>query len=79
MFKDMTNRMEQDYHLFRQDLMRLWVNIEKLFANPAVEDKVPEFHELLVEEYNLTVLEYKKISGIELEPRKLGSQITSPR
>ena len=76
MFKDMTNRMEQEYHLFRQDSMRLWVNIEKLFTNPSIEDKVNEFHKLLVEEYNLTIAQYKKMSGIDLEPRKIGSQTT---
>lgn len=69
MFRDMTKRIEQDYHLFRQDLMRLWINISELFTNPSIEGKVPELNRLLVEEHNKIIKEYKKVSGNKLEPR----------
>lgn len=70
MFKEMTKRIEQDYPLFKQDFLKLWVNVSTLFTHHSIEGKVPELNTMLLEQYNNAIEEYKKLTGIELD-RKL--------
>jgi len=71
MFKDMTDRIAHDYHLFKQDHLKLWVNVSTFFTHPSIKGKTSELNEVLVEEYNKTLEEYKEISGNELEQKTL--------
>lgn len=68
-FQDINDEIKSNYSLFSQDLMRSWVEIRTLWYNPIVIEKAPQFRKALVDVYNETVERYKKITGIDLEPK----------
>jgi hypothetical protein len=64
---DINEKLQQNYSMFSQKLMKYWVDIRTNWHNPSVIEKVPKFRKVLVEEYNSVVDKYYKKTGIKLE------------
>lgn len=43
MVKEMNNRIEKSYHLFKQDILKDWAYIDNLFYHPSAIPKIPAF------------------------------------
>jgi hypothetical protein len=69
MFKVMTKRIEEEYRLFNQDFLKLWVKVSTLFTHPSIEGEVPKLNDMLLKEYNKTVEEYRNLTGVTLDKK----------
>jgi hypothetical protein len=60
--------IEDKYHLFNQIIFKEWVYIQTHISDSSVIPCLPQLRQMIVNEYNNTILpEYRKLTGKTIE------------
>jgi len=69
-FDAITRKIEDRYSLFKQDILKEWMNVSALFFHPSALETVPRLRKMLIDEYNDEIIpEYEKMTGVKLEEK----------
>jgi hypothetical protein len=57
-------KIEEEYSLFRQDILQEWVYIATFFADPSIIARIRKLRQVILNEYNNNnVTEYEKLTA----------------
>jgi hypothetical protein len=69
-FEGVIAKIEDKYHLFKQEFLKEWMSLITLPYDKSSAEKTPILRKMLIEEYNENILpEYEKLTEIKLESR----------
>jgi hypothetical protein len=62
------DRIEENYYLFRQDILKEWTYITIYYADESAKARMPKLRQMVKDEYNNNIKpEYEKITGMKIE------------
>ena len=58
------HKIEEEYYLFRQDILQEWVFIATFFADPSIIARMRKLRQVIFNEYNNNIVtEYEKLTA----------------